>query len=186
MKNKKFIIIIFFTILFVSNIALANSNSVQFNGNNEVTVGEENVITLKIQNNEPIGVIEGIINYDSNIKDLKVSSSYNGWTATYNDKTGKFNAFNAEGTSNGDVLQITYKLSENASKGSIMLNNIQLTTISYETIEIKDTIEKTITKALVTSKSTIQEISNNKNTEIKSDISENRKYTGNQNNTKSR
>lgn len=186
MKNIKFSIITFFTILFVSNIALANSNSVQFSGNSEVIVGEENVVTIKIQNNEPIGVIEGVISCDSNIKDLKISSSYNGWTATYNDKTGKFNAFNAEGTSNGDVLQITYKLSENASKGSIILKDIQLTTISYETIEIKDVIEKTITKTSETSKSTTQEISNDKNTEIKSDISEDRKYNSKQNNSKSR
>lgn len=114
MKKIQFTIIIYILILCGLTTTFASSQSVQINGANEVIAGEDNIITVQVQNSEAVGVIQGIIKFDSNIKDVKINPSHNGWTATYNEKTGQFNAFNANGTSNGEVLQITYKLSENA------------------------------------------------------------------------
>lgn len=163
MEKIKFTTIIFIIILCVSKITLASSASVQFKGANEVVTGEDNITTIQIQNSEAVGVIEGVISYDSNIKDLKISSSYNGWTITYNETTGKFNAFKAEGTSNGEALQITYKLSENASQGTITLKNIELTTISYDTIKIENNITKTVTKITQNSNQNGSQVENNNN-----------------------
>lgn len=147
MKKIQFTIIIYIIIIICGlTTTFASSQSVQINGANEVVGGEDNIITVQVQNSEAVGVIQGIIKFDSNIKDVKINPSYNGWTATYNEKTGQFNAFNAKGTSNGEVLQITYKLSENAQQGSVTLKDLELTTISYDIKKVENDITKTITK----------------------------------------
>ena len=158
MKKTKLIVAIFVIILGALTITKAASTSVKFKGEDKIVAEKEEILTIEISNNEKIGVINGIISYDSNIKDVKIDSSYNGWMVTYNEETGQFNALKAEGETNGEVLKITYKLKESASQGLITLQNIELTTISYETIKIDQNISKTISKTTETNKN------NNENT----------------------
>lgn len=179
MKKLKISIITFAIILCISKISSAANASVQLNGENKVIAGKDNTITLQIQNSEAIGVIEGTISHDSNIKDIQISPSYNGWTITYNESTGKFNAFKAEGTSNGEALQITYKLDENASQCSITLKDIELTTTSYNTIKIEKDIIKTITK---TTEDNNQLTNNNNNNQNNANSSNNNNQANNQSN----
>ena len=116
-------------------------------GNSEVRAREEQTITVKVTNGTAIGVVEGYIKKDFNIERLKVSSSYNGWMTTYNEEQGCFNAFNPEGTIEGEVIKITYVLKDNANKATITLSDLKLTTIEYDTIELQDEVTKTITIA---------------------------------------
>ena len=153
MEKTKLIVAIFVIILGALTITQAASASVKFKGEDKIEAEKEQILTIEISNNEAIGVINGIISYDSNIKDVKISSGYNGWMATYNEATGQFNALKAEGETNGEVLQITYKLKEDASQGTITLKDIELTTTSYETIKIEENINKTISKTTETDKS---------------------------------
>lgn len=161
--QKIHIAIILFIIILCGLLTtvLASGAVIYINGDNDVIGEKDNIITVQVQNSEAVGVIQGTIKFDSNIKDVKIVSSYNGWTATYNETTGKFNAFNAEGTSNGEVLQIIYKLSENANQGLITLKDIELTTISYDTIKIDNNITKTINKALEKSEQNNREVVEN-------------------------
>lgn len=142
MKKKVILAFVLFAVMlgkFITTYA-AEAN-VQFK-----ETDKENIITIEISNSEKVGVIEGFINYDAGIKQLEVSPNCNGWTAIFNEETGKFNAFKAEGANNEEVLKITYQLNPNSSQGTIALKDIQLTTISYNTIDVND-ISKTIRKA---------------------------------------
>ena len=97
MKKTKLIVAIFVIILGALTITKAASTSVKFKGEDKIVAEKEEILTIEISNNEKIGVINGIISYDSNIKDVKIDSSYNGWMVTYNEETGQFNALKAEG-----------------------------------------------------------------------------------------
>ncbi len=108
--------------------------------------GSDNTITIEIANNEKVGVIEGVISHDAGIKQIEISSNYNGWIAIYNEETGKFNALKPEGTNKEEVLQITYQLDQQALQGTITVEDIELTTISYNTIDVGNNISKTIKK----------------------------------------
>ena len=152
MKNnrKKLIKIKFITIFIIIVLCCSlpycyATNIVTFVGDDEVEAGVSQTIIIHVTYSEEIGVLEGILSYDTeNIEDFSVSSSYNGWTITYNESTGKFNTLYASGTTDDDVLEITYTLKEGSTSGYITLSDISLTTISYSTIE-EDDITKTIT-----------------------------------------
>ena len=150
-NNRKKLIKIKFIIIFIIIVLCCSlpycyaTNIVTFVGDDEVEAGVSQTIIIHVTYSEEIGVLEGILSYDTeNIEDFSVSSSYNGWTITYNESTGKFNTLYASGTTDDDVLEITYTLKEGSTSGYITLSDISLTTISYSTIE-EDDITKTIT-----------------------------------------
>lgn len=147
MKKKVILVLTVFTVMLCQITAYAAGANVQFK-----ETDKENTLTIEVSNSEKVGVIEGVINYDAGIKQLEVSSSCNGWTAVYNEETGKFNAFKAEGANNEEALQITYQLNSNSSQGTIAVQDIELTTINYNTIEVENDISKTIRKATDTTK----------------------------------
>lgn len=148
MKNKVILTVILFAIVLCKTITTnAAGANVQFK-----ETDKEDIITIEISNSEKVGVIEGIISHDAGIKQIEIKSSYNGWTTVYNEETGKFNAFKAEGANQEEVLQIIYQLNPNSSQGTIAVKNIELTTISYNTIEVENDISKTIRKVDETTK----------------------------------
>ena len=89
-KIKIFVFFILAIILFEHRIYAINTQ-IELIGENEVEAGEKQTINMKITSRDSIGVIEGIIECDSNIDNFEVTSNYNGWTATYNESNGKCN-----------------------------------------------------------------------------------------------
>lgn len=174
MKKKIILGLILFAITLCQTIIIyAAGEKVQFKETNQ-----ENTITIEITSSEKIGVIEGNISHDAGISQVKVSSSYNGWTATYNEETGKFNAFKAEGTNNEEVLQITYQLNSNSSQGTIEAKDINLTTISYKTIEVEN-IRKTIQKVNNTIANNNATTDNTRNSSVTKSTEVSQKYGSN-------
>ena len=113
-KTKVFLIILMLTIIFSIN-SYASENNVTLVGNNEIEAENTQTIKVKISNNEPVGVIEGVLKTDSNIEIISFKSIKSDWTLTYNKSNGKFNSFNAKGTENDEILQIEYKLKNGAN-----------------------------------------------------------------------
>lgn len=148
MKKLKIIIciLIFISLLCLAITSYGENSPVSLKGESEVEQKTSQTLTVEITNTEAIGVIEGILSYDDTIENVTIEPSYNGWSATYNPSTKKFNAYNATGTKSGEVIKITYNLKENASKGNIVLKDIELTTITYETINVKGNVNKEIKK----------------------------------------
>jgi len=143
------VLILVSSLFFCFSTTLATGEQISFVGETEVQEGKENTINIKILANNSVGVVQGVLKFDENIEDVSVLSSYNGWTTTYNESTGLFNTFNAHGTTNGEVLQIKYKLKNGASSTKITLNSIELTTIDYNTTKINEEVTKTISKKMV-------------------------------------
>ena len=137
------------SLLFCFSTTLATGEQISFVGETEVQEGKENTIAIKIISNNSVGVVQGILKFDDNIEDVSVLASYNGWTTTYNESTGLFNTFNANGTTNGEILQIKYKLKSEATSTKITLNSIELTTIDYNSAKIEGEVTKTINKKVV-------------------------------------
>lgn len=164
MKKVRFMIvmIIMFIVIILCGTKkiYATNTSVQFEGKDEILSGQIQIVTLNIKSEENIGVIQGILDYDSGITDLQINSNYNGWLVTYNKETGKFNAFNANGTKDGEVLQLSYKLEDNAQKGKVQVKDIELTTTSYKTIEVSESAVKNVSKVEIK-----KEPNNNNNTD---------------------
>lgn len=138
---KKFGIV--FTMILISMIILgtrcyADAQEILLTGENIVDTKQLNTLIIKVQSSEEIGAIEGVINYDSNIESLEMKSYDGSWTITTNNNTGKFNAYKPDGTKEGEIIKIEYKLKDEAKEGKIILKNIKVVTLSYETININD------------------------------------------------
>lgn len=137
MKKIQFIMLFFdiFLVIMATQVQAIQAN-VGFVGQKEVETGKEYTLNVKVSNDVAIGVIQGVLSYDNNIQNVTINASYNGWTTTYNTENGIFNSFNAVGTKEGEILQITYKLKDGANTGIITISNIELTTIDYNTINL--------------------------------------------------
>lgn len=151
MKKVKIALVVFCLVLFCSLSVLAAGSTVEWVGDSEVTPGQTQTLMLKVKSNNKVGVIDGIIVYDSNIENVKISSTYNEWTTNYNSASGKFNTFKAEGTEEGEVLKLTYNLKSGATSGTITLSGAKITTTDYESESVSGNITKTVTaKSTVT------------------------------------
>ena len=73
-KIKIVIFFIFSIILFGHKIYAVNTQ-IELIGENEVEAGEKQTINVEITSEDTIGVIEGIINVDSNIDIFKIAIS---------------------------------------------------------------------------------------------------------------
>lgn len=122
----------------------AANPTVQVNGNTTLNNGESGKLTIHVNSDTPVGVVSGTIS-QSNVSNLTVQGVA-GWQVTYNEATGKFNAVNAAGSSNSDVAEITFKVSESANENIwVKLNDkITVATTEYEKIELSG-ITKNIT-----------------------------------------
>ena len=122
----------------------AANPTVQVNGNTTLNNGESGKLTIHVNSDTPVGVVSGTIS-QSNVSNLTVQGTA-GWQVTYNEATGKFNAVNAAGSSNSDVAEITFKVSESAKENIwVKLNDkITVATTDYEKKELSG-ITKNIT-----------------------------------------
>ena len=145
---KKSIIEILFTIVFLSvltTLVYGADPQITINGDSTVKPGETKKLTINISSDEEIGIVSGKIEATSNITDMTVTG-VNSWNLTYNNSTGEFNIYKAEGAKVQDIINIQYKAGTEEGTGTITLSNIKMTTISYESKEV-GTITKDISIA---------------------------------------
>lgn len=143
---KKSIITVLFTIVFLSiltTLVYGADPQITINGDSMVKPGESKEITISISSDEEIGIISGKIESSSNITDMTVTG-INSWNLTYNNNTGEFNIYKAEGAKVQDIISIQYKAGTEKGTGTISLSNIKMTTINYVSKDI-GTITKDIT-----------------------------------------
>ena len=143
---KKSIITVLFTIVFLSiltTFVYGADPQITINGDSMVKPGESKEITISISSDEEIGIISGKIESSSNITDMTVTG-INSWNLTYNNNTGEFNIYKAEGAKVQDIISIQYKAGTEKGTGTISLSNIKMTTINYVSKDI-GTITKDIT-----------------------------------------
>lgn len=145
-KNK--IMILIFTLIIMLLLFLTTNvygAQLQITGETETTEGEGRLY-INISNDLSVGVVQAMLAYDNNFEFVRISSSYNGWTTTYNEDLGIFNTFNANGTKNANVIELEYKLKSNSTEGTIDISDIELTTIEYDVVKIDTNSSKTILK----------------------------------------
>lgn len=147
MKIYKSIVLVISTVILFLIISSANSMAaesiISLSGDGEVESGTTQTILVKVKNDDAVGVIQGKIAGDSNIEIVNVEAIDNNWVVNYNSATKQFNAYYADGVTDGEVLAIKYKLKEGMAIGTVTLSEIKLTTITYVPIENYD-VEKTI------------------------------------------
>lgn len=172
MKNKilSILVVLFLTLFILSAICFnVKAAELEIKGRKEIE-GNKGTLIVNVSNELPVGVVQGVLSYDDNFEYVKLNTSYNGWTTTYNENIGLFNIFNASGTKDGDVLELEYKLKDDKDKGTIKIDEIELTTIEYDILKLET--QKTIT---ITKKSVIEEPEDdslNENTENSSSNNE--------------
>lgn len=143
--KKSLMIMLFISIILciTATCVFAETVPVSLKGETSVTPGSTGMVNVKISSSDTIGVVSGVIGYDSNITSVEVSGK-NNWTVTYNSETGKFNAYKAEGAKSEEIIQIKYTASNTEGTGTITLSSLQVTNINYETENVSD-ITKDIT-----------------------------------------
>lgn len=143
--KKSLIIMLFISIILcmITTCVFADTVPVSLEGSTSATPGSTVTVNVKISSSDTIGVVSGVIGYNSNITSVEVSGK-NNWVATYNSETGKFNAYKAEGGSTEEIIQIKYVTSNTEGTGTITLSDLQITNTNYETKNIND-ITKNIT-----------------------------------------
>lgn len=124
----------------------STSTLIQLNGKDEILQGEVQELTFNISSEENVGIIQGKLSKNAGISNLQIISKNNDWIVTYDKKTGKFNAINANGTNNGEVIKLTYELANNATSGEIKITDMKLITTSYDVIEVPIDAIKNVTK----------------------------------------
>lgn len=121
---------------------------VQVNGDTTLNNGESGKLTIRVNSDNPVGVISGTIS-QSNVSNLTVQGLA-GWQVTYNEATGKFNAVNAAGSSNSDVAEITFKVSVSAKENIWVKLNDKITVVNtdYEKKELSGITQNITLKTL--------------------------------------
>ena len=143
--KKSLMIMLFISIILciTATCVFAETVPVSLEGETSVTPGSTGTVNVKISSSDTIGVVSGVIGYDSNITSVEVSGK-NNWVVTYNSETGQFNAYKAEGAKLEEIIQIKYTVSNTEGTGTITLSSLQVTNINYETENVSD-ITKDIT-----------------------------------------
>ena len=139
-------IFIFIIIMLFENRIYATNTQIELIGEDKIKAGDKQTINMNITSQDIIGVVEGTLKCDSNIESIEVNNNYNGWIATYNKDNGKFNIFNPKGITDGDILQLTYVMKQNAKSTTISLSDLNVTTTSYETVKLENNVSKTVEK----------------------------------------
>ena len=144
--------IMVFITLIIGNVN-AEDSQIQIISSGEIENGYQ-TMQIKVTQSEEIGAIDCILQGDSNIESIEVDPSFNGWTVTYNNNTGKIIAYNPVGTKDGAIIQFKCKLNDVTKDAKVTLSSVELTTISYNTITVNENIQKEILKATPTETAT--------------------------------
>jgi len=163
------IIMAMFTIACIN--VKAASPVVSLESEEEVECGKIQTMSVKLVNEDGIGVIQGKISGDANIEIVNVEAKDSKWIVNYNSKTKQFDGFYADGVKNGEVINIKYKLKEGAKQGKIELANITLTTITYRTIE--ESLCEKVVYAKTSSGNNEDKPQNNNNEKKPADVAQN-------------
>lgn len=145
-ERKRAIVVIISCImlLFFCTKVQAKDSIISFSGDENIEVSKQQIISLKISSDKNIGVIQGRINGGTNIEIVDVVAKNQKWVTNFNNVTNQFNVYYANGAKEGEIIDIKYKLKDGSKSGTISIDKIELTTTSYETINV-DGINKTIT-----------------------------------------
>lgn len=139
-------VIVVFAVMLCSACIKVNAVTpvVSLEGEKEVESGELQTVSIKVVNENGIGVIQGKVSGDSNIEIVNVEAKDNKWTVNYNSKTKQFDGYCAEGVKSAEIINIKYKLKENAKQGTIEVSDVILTTLTYNTLN-EGKFEKVVT-----------------------------------------
>lgn len=143
--TKKFRIISFISVILMllTTSVFAAGPQITMEGENTAKPGETKTVTIKVASPDiEVGVVSGKIEKNANVESMTVTGK-NNWTLTYNQSTGEFNIYKAEGAKTEEILNIEYKLTNEEGTAKITISDINLTTIDYETVEM-DSISKEI------------------------------------------
>ena len=162
---KKIFLITFMIILvsiILGNTVLAAEPTITLSGDSEKKAGETGEILVKVSSQDILaGVVSGKLKAAANLDKIKCTAK-NGWNITYNDVTGEFNIYKAEGTKEEEIFTIEYYVKDNAKEiGTITLSDLKVTTTDYQTKEIAD-VQKDITITTKTQQDTENNNSTNK------------------------
>ena len=89
--KKSLIIMLFISIILcmITTCVFADTVPVSLEGSTSATPGSTVTVNVKISSSDTIGVVSGVIGYNSNITSVEVSGK-NNWVVTYNSETGKY------------------------------------------------------------------------------------------------
>ena len=136
MKRKLVSILVLIILILTATKVWATENPIVISGDSEAIIGNEKILTVKINSEDSIGSVSGKIEKNDNVKILSISGK-NGWSVMYNDEIGEFNVLKAAGSKSEDIMEIKIK-AESSGTGKIVLTNLKVTTISYMTKEIEN------------------------------------------------
>lgn len=138
MKKNKIILLLIPIMFLCMTSVFATSQQISLEGDTSIKPGETKLATINIKSESvEIGVISGKIEKNSNITNMKVRGK-NNWNLTYNQETGVFNVYKAEGTKNDEIIDIEYTVTNEEGIGKITISDIKITTIDYETKEVEN------------------------------------------------
>lgn len=143
---RKFIIIGWFLLflMLLSTCVYAAEPQITIEGENKASPGATKIVTLKVSSDEiEAGVVSGKIEKSINVDSIEVTGK-NDWNLTYNEGTGVFNVYKAEGAKTEEILNIQYTLKNEEGTAKITVSDIEITTIDYETTNIEESIVKEI------------------------------------------
>lgn len=141
MGLKRIIILVFLIILFWTTRVLASEAQIIIEGEQICKPNETKVLTIKISSETEIGVLSGKIETNENITNINVTGK-NNWNLTFNRDTGVFNIYKAEGSKTQEIISIEYTTANTEGIGKVTLSNLKMTTIKYETKDVKDILKE--------------------------------------------
>ena len=139
MSKFKTILILVMTILIMmtANVYAAEPQ-MSIAGDSEAKAGETKTLTVKLVSETGVGALGGKISHNENISNIAVSGK-NNWSFEYNASNQKFVGQKASGTTNEDIMEITYTIASEATrKAVITFSDLNLTFIDFEETTIAD------------------------------------------------
>lgn len=152
MMKSKIIFILTILMILLSSTCVFAENIITLSGQDTIEPGKTGTIIVKLASEKEIGVISGRIT-GKNVSDIKITCK-NDWTmpaGDINHETGAFSILKAEGAKNEEVMEISYKASNEEGQASITLNDLRITNISYEDKDLGN-----ITKQISIKDNTVQ------------------------------
>ena len=137
MKKIYIVLVIIFILLFFNlNSSYAVFTELSFTGASRIEVNTSNRIMIKMESNKEVGIISGVLEKSSNISQINVEGK-NNWNLTYNEETGEFNIYKAQGSKSDEIMQIDYTVRDEGS-AEFKLSNLKVADITYTEEELKD------------------------------------------------
>lgn len=146
MKKVYLVLLIIFIILFLNfSTAYAAATELSFLGSESVEINTSNKITVKLESSKEVGIISGVLEKSSNVSEMNVEGK-NNWNLTYNEETGEFNIYKAQGSKNDEIMEINYTVKDEGT-AEFKLSNLKAADITYteeelESIEMQIDVSK--------------------------------------------